>query len=443
MIFICANIQFNRTFCRNSQSQPHGYSVAPLIKRTSQRGVISAGLNRQSSSTGMSKSPREARSNRQITDDAVKLPLPTLRRPSHTDDGEIRVHETSAPRRRLSGRVPYGEPNDSSRRERSVSRSTTREGQSSPALDQLDTRSRARSVSRGELPSNRLKSETDNRHRSSSRSRTLSDNYHGSSKSIAYGRKSSTSSMIEADRRHRSSSRSQVPDENYYGTGKSVDPRSFALSRRHSVEVVSSRSVCNPTSNRHGSAYDISSEGKNIYRRRLSVDEKSRHSDSTTKRVNSSHARSLSKESYAHGEEKLKSQQKSLHTQQLFSPGQSKSKSMYDASISDLKSFISRGRSKSIARCERGDSSILSAGRSFARSLTRRRSLSRGASKVLQTTSEMDGNKDIEPCTQRYEVPFNPSTGKCNYHPEVTLAVKNGGLRGGWKIVTDSCPRCI
>jgi hypothetical protein len=54
----------------------------------------------------------------------------------------------------------------------------------------------------------------------------------------------------------------------------------------------------------------------------------------------------------------------------------------------------------------------------------------------------MDGDSDAEPCMQRYEVPFNPSTGSCNYHSEVVLAVRNGGRRGGWKIVRECCHKC-
>ena len=88
------------------------------------------------------------------------------------------------------------------------------------------------------------------------------------------------------------------------------------------------------------------------------------------------------------------------------------------------------------------DSSDASAASTSAGSLTRRRSLSRKASRVLKTTRIMDGTKDEEPCTMRYEVPFHPVTGTCNYHPEVCLAVKNRGGRGGWKIVREECPKC-
>eukprot|EP01082_Thalassiosira_pseudonana_P010053 g8753.t1 g8753 contig34:30329-32345(+) len=82
-----------------------------------------------------------------------------------------------------------------------------------------------------------------------------------------------------------------------------------------------------------------------------------------------------------------------------------------------------------------------SAMRSFKNSI-RRRSLSRNSKRVLKTTSSMDGHEDDEPSTLRYEVPFNPSTGKCNYHSDVSLAVKNTGGRGGWKIIRDECPKC-
>ncbi|KAL7478884.1 hypothetical protein ACHAW6_004637 [Cyclotella cf. meneghiniana] len=80
---------------------------------------------------------------------------------------------------------------------------------------------------------------------------------------------------------------------------------------------------------------------------------------------------------------------------------------------SEEKSIFPRGRSKSkprnnvLTKEETNEKSILSARRSFVNSLTRRRSLSRNASRVLSVTSTMDGNHDAEPCMQLYEALFN------------------------------------
>lgn len=42
--------------------------------------------------------------------------------------------------------------------------------------------------------------------------------------------------------------------------------------------------------------------------------------------------------------------------------------------------------------------------------------------------------------TKRYDLPFNSTTGTCNVHQDVHLAVKNP--RGGWRMVLDFCPKC-
>lgn len=68
-------------------------------------------------------------------------------------------------------------------------------------------------------------------------------------------------------------------------------------------------------------------------------------------------------------------------------------------------------------------------------------SANKGNTKLQPTiTSNAKPNKKAMK-DRRYEVPFNPATGMCNYHPNVVLAVKNP--TGGWKMVKDTCPKCV
>ncbi|EED92669.1 predicted protein [Thalassiosira pseudonana CCMP1335] len=46
----------------------------------------------------------------------------------------------------------------------------------------------------------------------------------------------------------------------------------------------------------------------------------------------------------------------------------------------------------------------------------------------------------VSSSTERYELPFNSSTGACNIHPSTKLATKNP--RGGWTILREYCPHC-
>lgn len=256
---------------------------------------------------------------------------------------------------------------------------------------------------------------------------------------------------------HRSSSRqSRIPANDNVSSSRSVAPRSSTISHRHSTDVSGSGSLRQLSYCRRSSAPDVPLQVENVYSRQSSVD-RSKSSASTFKQVNKKYqnAPSLSTASTTSSEQdhrprgrslsKQKRDQKPQDLQTFFSRNRSKSKSRYGSSIpslSGVKSRLSRGRSKSRSRNKGEDDPIISAGRSFTSSLTRRRSLSRGASTVLHTTSEMDGNQDAEPNAHRYEVPFHPSSGRCLAHPEITLAIKNEGLKGGWKIVCDGCPKC-
>lgn len=377
---------------------------AQLERRLSERGYISAGSGRRSTSISRRRSSVGSSSGSitvgqqedlKVQMNVGKAPLPLSRKSSlctqdvSVDLGDVKVRDKSAPRERLL--VKSAQSNDM-HQDRIVGRSSRgedeegRRSSATPLSEKLERHSRVKSVSR----------------------------------------RASTSSVPESERRHRSSSRHRTSAE-------SVGPRSSTISRRHSAEITSTKSVCNPTYSRRSSDPD---DVNSTYRRRLSVDEKSK-SRASVPNTSSEQKHSLN-QSRGRGQ----SNQKAQEHQSSISRGRSQSKSKYDSSMSEVKSIVSRGRSKSKSRVQGELNSILSAGRSFTRSLTRRRSLSRGASKVLETTSVMDGNKDAEPCSLRYEVPFNPSTGRCNYHPDVTLAVRNGGIKGGWRMVSDGCPKC-
>lgn len=301
------------------------------------------------------------------------------------------------PRKRLSGKIPPVDPAGiSPRREKSVGRSSRNEGHNSSlsSLNKSESRSRGRSVS---------------------------------------GKGNSSGRSDRSSSRH--SQATTVTCRIRNGSNKSVGPRSSIISRRHSAEITSSKSVCNMKFHRHDSAPEPTTS---VLKKSNNGNETSKHTGSMN-RMNSK--QSVATASVTSSEEDHQAQGRG---RSLFSPAhsrcRSKSKNRNDTSCE--RSLFSRGRSKSKSRPNIEENSIFSAGRSFANSLTRRRSLSRGATKVLKTTSTMDGNQDSEPCMQRYEVPFNPSTGRCNYHPEITLAVKNGGVRGGWRIVSQGCPRC-
>jgi hypothetical protein len=378
---------------------------AQLERRQSERGYISAGSGRRSTSISRRRSSVGSSSGSisvgqqedlKVQANVGKVSLPLARKSSlrtqdvSVDLGDVNVRDKSAPRERLLVK-------------------------SAQSNDMHQDRSFRRSSRGGEDEEGRRSSAT-----------SLSEKLERHSRVKSVSRRASTSSVPESERRHRSSSRHRTSAE-------SVGPRSSTISRRHSAEITSTKSVCNPTYSRRSSDPD---DVKSAYRRRLSVDEKSKS------RASMPNTSSEQKLSLNQSRGRSQSNQKAQDLQSLTSRGRSQSKSKYDSSMSEVKSIVSRGRSKSKSRVQGELNSILSAGRSFTRSLTRRRSLSRGASKVLETTSVMDGNKDAEPCSLRYEVPFNPSTGRCNYHPDVTLAVRNGGIKGGWRMVSDGCPKC-
>ena len=198
------------------------------------------------------------------------------------------------------------------------------------------------------------------------------------------------------------------------------------ISRRHSADISSSKSH---SGRRRVSAPDTSGEYRSAYSYRCgsSTNERSRPSsilkETPHQRQHKERGRSLTK-----------SDSKDLRTFSSHEQSKSRSKS--------LLSRLSRGRRKDKSDRKGISDVIVSAGRSFSKSFSRRRSLSRNASKVLECTSKMDGHEDAEPCTQRYSVPFNPSTGRCLYHPDVIMALKNERGKGGWRFVSDGCPKC-
>jgi hypothetical protein len=411
----------------------HGYQPPALAERVSYRGRVSAESSRGPSSsysrssaastvTASNRSPASIKKDLEDALDKKVIPSPPLR--NSNSPLPIRRRDVSVKSRKvrdvsvdshaskslrdpssrvgLSGKVPYGQADK--HRERSVSRSSRRDNRnvSASALEmKLD-----KSHSRG---------------RSTSRTRSTSNG----------GQRSSS--------RH---SRSVVDHDS--SSARSCGPRNSSSQRRHSAEVTSSKSVCNMTFSRHDSAPQLSTSSLRTsgrYTRQTSNNESTLNKNST-RRMSSKQSivTSETTESVTSSEE----DRPVPRGRSTFSPNQrGRSKSRNDKSCErSLFSRLSRGRSKSKPRDEE-ETTIYSAGRSFANSLVRRRSLSRNASRVLKTTSSMDGNQDAEPCMQRFEVPFNPTTGACNYHPECKLAVRNGGVKGGWKIISDGCPRCL
>ena len=271
--------------------------------------------------------------------------------------------------------------------------------------------------------------------------------------------RSRRSSMTDDKRSSSSYSRSSVAVSK--SSTKSLRPKSSVPSRRHSAEVTSSRSICSTRSRARSvtSRRRMSSEVTSEY----DVNSQSSAADKSARSNSVGHKSSISRR---HSTEVSGSRSvcnmkvKRYDTAPLScQPDEMKKSDNNTESVtsSEEEQHISRGRSflSSVARSysrSRGrsrskprgddDNSILSLGRSFVRSISRQRSLSRSASRVLTTTSAMDGGYDDEPCPQRYEVPFNPSTGACNYHPEFTIALKNKGGKGGWRIIADGCPKC-
>ena len=204
------------------------------------------------------------------------------------------------------------------------------------------------------------------------------------------------------------------------------------ISWGHSADISSSKS---PSAyRRHVSAPDISGDDRSAYsyeyRRGSSTDERSRPSsilkETQHQRQHKERGRSLTK-----------SDSKDLRTFSSTRQSRSRSKS--------LLSRLSRGRSKEKTGQTGISDVIVSAGRSFSRSISRcNSSLSRNAFKIPKCASKMDNHEDAElfTQTQRYSVPFNPSTGRCLYHPDVIMALKNERGKGGWRFVSDGCPKC-
>lgn len=392
-----------------------------------------------------------------------RLPLPPVRNSRSLRESYASVDSNESLRTPgLAGKVVRDGPNASTRREKSVPRSTSRresvlKSASNESERPMECRSRGRSIT----------------------SKTKSSRREDDSASV------SPSLEWSKSIRHRSSSRRHRHTEERFSSSVSVGPHSTktSFSRKNSNDALTARSLCHLTSSRRGSAPHSFSNLETIYggndfdfdrndrefssfkastmkrnEYESSVDNLSEDAaslSSSQKNIESPvhRRRSILSSSHMGGRSKSRSKNESSQIDQkeersLFSRGRSKSKPKINHAQSEEVSIFSRGRSKSKSRRntpteeETEETSIFSARRSFANSLTRRRSLSRNASRVLKTTSTMDGNKDAEPCIQLYEVPFNPMTGRCHYHPEISLAVRAGGKKGGWKMVRDCCPKC-
>lgn len=259
---------------------------------------------------------------------------------------------------------------------------------------------------------------------------------------IEHREKDSSLSVVELERERRSLGRSTGALGGHDSGSRSEISRNrdTLSSRRHSAEVSTSKSVYSSTYDRRASAPDTLRNTKSLLRTQPLIDDRSRSSKSTTRVMTSRSVASTTSNKEAH-QRPYKSIERGRSKSRPKNAKEPHNSPSLRSAASDIQSIFSRGRSKSNSRAIGEHNSVTSAAHSFTKNL-RRRSLSRGASKVLATTSEMDGNRDAEPGTQIYDVPFNPATGRCLYHSEIVLAVKNGVGRDGWKIVSLGCPKC-
>eukprot|EP00804_Cyclotella_cryptica_P009007 CCRYP_003110-RA/>CCRYP_003110-RA protein AED:0.09 eAED:0.09 QI:0/0/0/1/1/1/2/0/574 len=481
----------------NKGSWAHGYQQPGLIERQSCRGYVAAHSTKRrvdyhhsSDTSSVTESPPSSpevsrgnsspnslhyslnssefsglgRRTKNLEDlfaiTGNKIPVPPVRDSFPLRDCDVlvdkctRARDVSATRKRLEGKVPFADPNSSKGREKILSKSTLRKDDHYNSVPCLIVESTER-LSRGRIITSRGNS-------------TRRESHSASDPSLL-----DKSSRLE---RHRSSSRHSRPLEVQARSSKSVATRSTnkSFSHKHSTQPASSKSMCIMTFSRRGSVpvvssnttsvnYRKDSDAGNTKRETAMKRSSSKHSlnhmsestssmtsswgDSDTRIQSGGSFHSLSRRGRSESKSKLRL--KHAEEKSIYSRERSKSKHNDSKRHTEEKSTCSRGRRKSKPRRkastedQKGNKSVISsARRPFSNSLRRRRSLSSKASRVMKTTSTMDGDRDAEPCMQRYELPFNPATGGCNYHPEISLAVRNGGRRGGWRIIRDSCPKC-
>lgn len=313
-----------------------------------------------------------------------------------------RIHDILTPRTRLEGKVPYGDPNASTRREKSLTKSPLRKDDGRDSVGWMTVRS-PESRSHGRSFTSTFKSSTREDHIASV---------------LSHLDKSST---LE---RQRSSSRHSRLSVEHAGSSESVAPRrtNTSFSRRHSTEALSFKSF-NRTFSRRGSAPELCSNIKRINRGEDSDVGNGKGALTAMKRNGSKHSlnsmsgatKSMTSSEGNNGTGSGRSFLRPSQREGITPTSKHRSKHAEEKSVyprgrskSTEKSIFSRGRSMSKAHRkmsmgeQTGKTVILLTRKSFSNSLTRRRSLSRNASRVLKTTSTMDGNMDAEPCMHRY-----------------------------------------
>ena len=387
-------------------SLPFELRESPLLRRSSSRvREFDGPLGSRTATTRETHASSHASMRREVSVPGTRLSTGRSRRSSMNDLEQDNESSSSYSR---SVAVSNGTNKSStlSRRHssevassKSVCHRSSSRGKSASATRHLSGRSNK--IDAGRSPSCHSRSNSTTRKMLEPKSSTRITSSKSVCRNRSPERSERKSNKQDAQRSHSSDPRASNA---YHGSSsKSLGRKSSSFARRHSAEVTTSKSDCNSNLNRHDSA-----PSSRQLPRRNSYHHNVPGTGSKTRRTN--------KSTSSEEEDERSDGGRSLSTSRT----------------------CTRGRSK----LRDDDKSIFSAGRSFANSLTRRRSLSRSASKVLKTTSTMDGGYDVEPCTQRYELPFNPSTGACNYHPEYIVAVKNSRATGGWKIISDDCPKC-
>ena len=372
-----------------------------LCERSSQRSYISAGTSQRSSSNSR---PRSSDSAASLSNDPLELHPKRDLNPKWFGSEKVQPDTDHGKTLKTSR-----SRSNSTKRSKSSVRSHTSEYRRMSIDEKITSTQRSKSTRGSHKSSDRGRS---SRSRSTSTRRS----------------KSTVCSKSTIARRNSCHADNDDDDRTCQQFKSNVEtPKSKStISRRHSADISSSKSH---SGRRRVSAPDTSGEYRSAYsyRRGSSTNERSRPSsilkETPHQRQHKERGRSLTK-----------SDSKDLRTFSSTRQSRSRSKS--------LLSRLSRGRSKEKTGQTGISDVIVSAGRSFSRSISRCSSISRNAFKTPKCTSKTDGHEDAEICTQRYSVPFNSSTGRCLYHPDVCIALRNEKGKGGWRLVSDGCPMC-
>eukprot|EP00804_Cyclotella_cryptica_P008988 CCRYP_003097-RA/>CCRYP_003097-RA protein AED:0.17 eAED:0.17 QI:0/-1/0/1/-1/1/1/0/420 len=293
-----------------------------------------------------------------VTGNKIHVPIPPVQDSFPLRDFDVlvdtcgRARDVSAPRKRLEGKVPFGDPNSSKCREKSLSKTTLRRDDHCNSAPCLIVESTER-LSRGRTITSRSNS-------------TRRESHSESDPSLL-----DKSSRLE---RHRSSSRHSRPLEVQARSSKSVATRSTnkSFSRRHSTQPASSKSMCIMTFARRGSAPELSSTTTSVNYQKDS-DADNTKQETAMKRSSSKHSLNHVSESTAsmtsrggnsdtrvqsggsfhslsrRGRSESKSKPRSMHSEEksIYSRELSKSKHNDSERQTEDESPCSRGRSKS------------------------------------------------------------------------------------------------